>query len=502
MRTRADDEAGYAKLAAETPRGEQHATMRALALRDLYYLLTVVCGRQDMRHDWVHARVREVEGKPDWMLDLWARRHFKTTLVTFGLTLRDILRNRERRVMILSFNKATAVSFMSQLKRELEINELLKWLFPDVLWANPDTQAPRWSERDGIVVRRRQNPKEASCEAYGLVDGQPVGRHPDLVVYDDVVTRDAVSSPEMIAKTTQAFQESLALGAATATRRAVGTRWHYADPYEAMIKAGTFSPRIYPARDASGIPVLLSEDQLKQLWRDMGPAVYSAQMDLDPRKGLEERGFSEQNVRYYRSHNDGHGMNRYIVVDPANSRKRDSSYTAMAVIGLGTDQNYYWLDGLRDRLGLPERIKALFALHRRWKPLAVGYECYGTQEGDIDLIKAEQERINYRFTVIPLRGRESKDDRIPRLEPSYAERRWYWPEKLLKTRAETGQFDLVQEFLHEEYLAYPYGRHPDMLDAMSRILDPDLLVTWPKPEDFSTADLYEDAEPRGSAWAA
>ena len=34
------------------------------------------------------------------------------------------------------------------------------------------------------------------------MDGQPTGRHFSLIIYDDVVVQESVSTPEQIAKTT------------------------------------------------------------------------------------------------------------------------------------------------------------------------------------------------------------------------------------------------------------------------------------------------------------
>jgi len=48
----------------------------------------------------------------------------------------------------------------------------------------------------------------------------------------------------------------------------------------------------------------------------------------------------------------------------------------MSVIGLSSDNNMYLLDAVRDRLSLRERGDCIFSLHRRWRPLGVGYERY------------------------------------------------------------------------------------------------------------------------------
>ena len=53
----------------------------------------------------------------------------------------------------------------------------------------------------GITVKRKSNPKEATIEAHGLIDGQPTSRHFRLHIYDEVVTQDYLSD-DQIRKTT------------------------------------------------------------------------------------------------------------------------------------------------------------------------------------------------------------------------------------------------------------------------------------------------------------
>lgn len=139
-------------------------------------------------------------------------------------------------------------------------------MFPDILYADPKKESPRWAEDSGIVVKRKTNPKEATIEAHGLVDGQPTGAHFLLRVYDDVVTVDSVTSPEMITKTTEAWSLSDNLGArpedgSLARAWHIGTRYHFGDTYNAMIEMGAVKPRIYAATHdgtRDGKPVFLS----------------------------------------------------------------------------------------------------------------------------------------------------------------------------------------------------------------------------------------------------
>ena len=137
---------------------------RQLALNDLFFLGVYVMNRPDADNDWVFARCREVQAAPNGYLDLWAREHFKSTIITCWLTIQDLLNDPNLTVGIFSHTRPIAKAFLRQIKNELERNEWLKELFPDVLWEDP-RKAPKWSEDEGIVVKRSSNTKESSVEA-------------------------------------------------------------------------------------------------------------------------------------------------------------------------------------------------------------------------------------------------------------------------------------------------------------------------------------------------
>lgn len=434
-----------------------------------------------MENSWIFARCREVQASPDNHLDLWARGHYKSTIITFGQTIQDILNDPEITIGIFSHTRPIAKGFLRQLKRELESNETLKALFPEILYANPKADSPKWSEDEGIIVKRKSNPKEATIEAWGLVDGQPTSKHYKLMLYDDVVTRESVTTPDMINKTTEAWELSSNLTSSGGKVRYVGTRYHFNDTYSEISKRGAAIVRLHAATEdgtVEGKPVLLSREELDKKRRDQGPYTFASQQLLNPIAD-EAQGFKSDWIQYFKQQDDGRSFNKYILVDPANEKKKSSDYTSMIVIGLGLDENYYILDIIRDRLNLTERADALFSLHKRWKPIRVGYERYGIMS-DIQHIQDRQQRENYRFDIVELGGKLSKPDRIRRMIPMFETGRMYFPETIFRTDYEKKTVELVQAFIEEEYKAFPVGLHDDMLDAMSRILDEEMYPIWPK----------------------
>lgn len=469
---------------------------------DLYYLLTEVLGRRDIDRPWLKARCEEVQATPNGMLDLWAREHYKSTIITYGKTIQDILAShgddplpewegREVTIGLFSHTRPIAKGFLRQIKSELERNTELLRLFPDILYENPQRQAPKWSEDDGITVKRQSNPKEATLEAWGVVDGQPTSKHFLVLVYDDLVTKESVTTPDMIAKTTSALELSFNLGSDGGHKRFIGTRYHFNDSYRTLIERGTVKPRVYQATidgTVEGEPVLLSSERLREKRRDMGPYTFACQMLQNP-KADEAQGFREDWLRYWLK-DPGAGTTKYLLVDAANSKRPGSDYTSAWVVGLGQDKNYYVLDIVRDRLNLTERGKLVMRLHRKWKPQEVRYERYGLM-ADVQFIQHLQEQENYRFAITEVGGATPKNDRIRRLIPLFEQGRVYLPTHLHLTDYEGKTRDMVRAFIDDEYKAFPVSAHDDMLDALARIAEPELGLAWPQ-EDWGSGLNYPD----------
>lgn len=481
---------------------------KALGETDLYFMLTRVCRRHDARFlesTWVFDRCLEVEADPDNRLDLWFRGGYKSSIITQTLTLQDIAKDREITVGIFSHTRPNAMTFLEQIMREMEDNPILHEVWPDVFWSNPKRQAKQWSRSSGLIVQRSGNPKEATLEAWGVVEGQPTGRHFDLMIYDDLVSREQVGSELMIQKTTGAMELSLNLGSKHVRRRFIGTRYHFADTYHDMIKRGMITERVYAARDAEGNPRYYDEEELKQKQREQGLATFSAQMMQNPTMD-SIMGFQEDWLRYYEENEVSfHGMNVYIVCDPAHSKKKTSDYTSIFVIGLSPDKKYYVLNMIRDRLTPTEIAKTIIRLHRyynqggaarRVKKVAV--ERYGAM-AHRDLIYSEQKSQQYRFDVMELGGKMAKADRIARLQMPFQEGLIVLPRNLFRTDYEGKIKDIIHDFIHLEYLPFPAVSHDDQLDCLSRIMDDELQLVWPMAYVPSQDELPAS---RGSQWSA
>ncbi len=246
-------------------------------------------------------------------------------------------------------------------------------------------------------------------------------------------------------------------------------------------------------------PQRLSREDLDRLRLEMTDANYVGQYLQEPAPvgGGEFR--EEWPQKFTLSTARPQDMNIYILVDASagdeiNKRKRkNSDYTAMMVIGLASDRNYYLLDIVRDRLNPTDRINTLFILHRKWaalakKPPKVIYEEYGMMT-DIHYAKQKMDMDGYRFALTKVGGGMMKENRIRRMIPDMQMGRWYFPHELHYTTTDGNTFDLVKEIIFSEMATFPKSRYDDMMDALSRIYDAEVSAVFPAVNESKRIDV-------------
>jgi predicted phage terminase large subunit-like protein len=336
-----------------------------------------------MERDWIFERCREVQESPNGHIDIWSREHYKSTIITFGKNIQDILashgedplpewKGREVTIGIFSFNRPAAKKFLRQIKVEFEDNENLKLLFPDILYQHPKKESGKWSEDDGLIVKRKSNPREATVEASGLVDGQPTGMHYLIRSYDDVVTLESARSIEMIKKTTQAWGLSLSLGTEGGSARYAGTFYADGDTYADIIERGAAVPRIHAATidgTSSGTPVLFSKEYLDEK-KFAGIYDFSCQYLCDPIPD-ENAYFTVDDFQWYDEPPEH--LRKYGAGDCALSDGK-GDFTELAIAGIDPNDDIYLLDWWAGQKPMDVWIDAQLDLAQKHGPVKWGAE--------------------------------------------------------------------------------------------------------------------------------
>jgi hypothetical protein len=282
----------------------------------------------------VVERCREVEATADMSgyMDLWARYHYKSTVITKGLTIQRIFKDPEKCTAIFSHTRPTAKKHFRGIKLLLEGSEMLKSWFPDVLYKNPVTEAPKWSEDDGIIVKRRSLIRsEATVEAWGLVEGMPTGAHFDYMMFDDIETDETVQNPEVVETVNRRFDLARNLKTEKGIFQIVGTPYSHLGTYTPFLstkknfKGESFlTIRKHPVVDENNVPVLLEQDEVNELRATTSPYVFSCQQMCDPTPSAE-RTFNPDNLKPIEDKMIPVNTYSFMVVDPAGDGKTKKS---------------------------------------------------------------------------------------------------------------------------------------------------------------------------------
>lgn len=431
---------------------------------------------------WIQA-CREVQrGPKNNTLDLWARDHGKSTIITTADTIHRILLNPEERVGIFSYSRPTALAFLRGIKTALEQSSLLKAAFPDILYGDPQKESPKWSEEGGIRVKRKGYYKEETVEAWGLIEGMPTGRHFSHRVYDDIVTLDTVGTPEMMAKVRQAFDMSENLGTADGTCRIIGTPYHHEDTLM-QLRAQTkdsgeplYHVRLKPATvdgTPNGASAYLPEEKLAKL-RTNRRTFYSQQL-LDPTPQGTQKLDKNLLVEVEPSQIPQR-LFKFMAIDPAGERKSDNRQGdswAMVVIGvepyrddLGASR-FFILDMIVEPMSPTEAVQnAVKMFMRNGQIRQLGVEKVGLSTTEVHISKALHARgrsvtvENKNLLILRPAGR-SKEQRI---EDALA-----WPLVNGKLHISKQILPAYRERLKVEMDKFPYW-HDDALDAISYVV--------------------------------
>lgn len=366
----------------------------------------------------------------------------------------------------------------------------------EALWqtrvANDSAAAGRWSTTQG-----------GEYLAAG-VGGGITGFRADLAIIDDPVkSREEADSDLVRERHWDWYVNDLRTRLKPGGRIVLAmTRWHEDDLAGRLLEREPGRWKVLKVPMLAGENDLLGRKPGDRLWPEWYTDQMVADAQQDPRSWsalYQQEPRSAEGAEFRRSwvlryDAPPKNSNRIILVDPASGEeglkrtKRGNDYTSMWVVALGPDENAYVVEGVRERLNLAERVDALFDLHRRYKPVEVRYERYGMM-ADVQAIRMEMERRNYRFRIREVAGQVQKEARIRRLIWWFENGRIFLPQKLPYER-DGRRIDLIQEFLDDEYAAFPVGKHDDMLDALSRLAEPKMPLPWPRVDDINEGSPF------------
>ena len=474
----------YEKLFRDIASGALPAeqTFRTLVLNDLWFILYFVFKIGVANHPFVVQACQDVENGPDSKtLDLWAREHFKSTILTGAEVVQKILRDPEVTIGVFSHTRPLAKTFLRSVKLLFEGSEFLKQLFPDILYQSPHTQAPKWSEDDGLIVKRKGFPRESTLEAWGLLDGMPTGKHYAHRIYDDVETADVVDNPDTVKKLIDRFDISQNLGTRFGTERIIGTTYshnglltyirdkktiHGSLIYRTRIKAATHDGT------PTGIPVLLSQEQIDE--KRSNEYVFNCQQLLNPTP-VGIRRLNGDLLIDIDPHFIPNNLFKFMVIDPAGDSKNGKG-DAGSIIVVGVEpkiddigaSRVFLLDAAISPMRDTEATEEIVRMYlRNGSILQVGVEKVGMTTTEIHVANALAARgrhislVNRTLVLLKPAGR----NKAQKIESALS-----WPLFNGKLYVSTDVPGVYRDRLRTEMEKFPFW-HDDGIDTLAYFYD-------------------------------
>ena len=458
---------------------------RSLILNDLFFVLYFIVrpfspgNEERVNHSFIVKMCNEIQDGPkDYTLDVWAREHFKTSIMTVAETIQYTLGNPGGATGIFAYARPVAKKFLFTIRDIFQSRGLLKMCFPEIVWKDPEKEAPLWSLDDGIILKRSTTRKEPTISAWGLVEGMPTGLHFDRRVYDDIITEDVADSPEVMEKIKTKYDSSQNLGTESGTHRVIGNFYHHADPliYVRDKKDENGNPkyhlRLVPATEdgtPNGRSIYISQKRLDDLKLTK---TFNCQQLCNPTPVGTQK-LNPEYLKEIEPEQIPRTSYKFMTIDPAGSTAKGDSWAILTcavepkVDEVGAS-NVYIVDAIISPLGDSEAIEAIVRMYRNAGVIQkVGVEKVGLSSTEIHVgnaLRAIGRHISVEdgsLVILRPAGR-SKTQRI---ESALA-----WPLNNGKLHISKDVPYAYRERLKCEMEKFPFW-HDDGLDALSYLYD-------------------------------
>lgn len=430
---------------------------------------------------------KELDSKKTRRIFLKFRSAYKSTIVTKLHIIQLLLCFPNIHICIAHNTQINASDILVSIKKLILSTDLRKY-FPELIPASKD-----WGNTTGfsIATRTEHVMTGDSVEAIGI-NTEVIGRKFHVFKNDDIVTDKSVTNEEQIRQSLQYIEmhKSLFINPSVIVEDYSDTTYHFADA-TVMLQSDpdveTFKQSLL-LPDANGdimwqnkkhkcvlpehfTPEGIGKEGVSGLMKDVD--IFNLQYMLDPSSPRKVK-FTKEMIRTYGTIPPG--LNYYLVVDPADSEEKRACYTAMKVIGVDAEENWYWVDGAFDKIDDRERIDTAIALAKKWNVYEVLWENLSFGRTDCRNFERQRREEGLQCQIREVgASRTSKDDRILGLNDRYSRLKVFWPPRMMYySKYEGKTIDLVkaQEY---EFLGFPLVSHKDLLDAESFMLQIDLV---------------------------
>lgn len=440
----------------------------------LWNFLYKTLGFTDM-NDVHKDLVKFLEKDSLFKLVLTPRYTFKSCICTVGVSLWELAKDTNIRILIYSDANVKAEGFLSSIKAHIE-GKVEKSSFSTAFrWFDSNS---KWNQSQIEIRDRRTSFVEPSIDTGGE-NTSKVGMHYDLIIFDDIVSDKNITTKEQMDKIANCYKKALSLLRPGGKVLMVGTRWHFGDLYGRIIKEtelnGVFSIFVVDGEEDKKYGKYcfsnigsnsLTQRFLEQQKAQQGTYVYSCLYRNNP-VDPETATFKHKDFSFY---GDVKSEDLYITAtcDPAGE---GDDFTAITVVGTDNNMDMFILEIVNKHLQLSDTINEIINLHKKYRFKMVGMETNfyrGQCILELERRIAEERKENedfplfgvHEFQATAKRG-EGKFNRMLALQPYHERGALKFPGSSVELL--NGNFST----LAYQMIEFPNSNHDDILDSLA-----------------------------------
>lgn len=513
--------------------------LRDKAYRSLYYFSKVIMTYKELvAHlhlpgcDWIQSTALTIRKRGL----LWPRGHFKSTMGK-GYALWSVLpklqldpwgnpypeelvycHDPNTRILYVSESADVAAKNLRDIKWNVENNQILRWLFPELI--PPNLNDTKWTD-DEILLPRSRSFDEPTITTKG-VGGKGTGFHYDKIIYDDIIGEEASHSEAKMQDAIEWFKAAPGLmnDQETAEELILGTRWkdgsadlygwieeHIPDQYS-WNKLGCY--------DEDGEPIFperFSREKLNQIRRREGEYLFACNYLNDP-TAPEGADFQPDWIRWYDVSEDKKtliptdgtppillgNLLRISFYDVSAGGKSATAENAIVGTGQAADKRLFALEAWSENCTAGRAVEEWHRINDRFIFYKNYYEQVSAQKAieDINRLHGQEDacprcKDDGRGDAVVHRKIRPIGEKPPggKGQVSKEERIRLWAQKQFEThgvylrRGAKGM-----EKLKKQIIAFPHGRPIDLLDCLAYCCH----LTRPPLSDEDLADERERRE--------
>lgn len=485
-------------------RKDDRETIRQIAESDLEAFIRLVHPQR------VLGSVHEVlirwwtrEGAHNHQLVLLPRDHGKSAMVAYRVAW-EITRNPTIRVLYISSTASLAIKQLKFIK-DILTSDNYRYYWPEMV-NQEEAKREKWSETEMSVdhpLRKAEAVRDPTVFTAGLTTNI-TGLHCDIAVLDDVVVGDNAYTEESRSRVRTQASYLASIAGTNSQIWVVGTRYHPLDLYNDMLEM------TYETFDEEGVMVRseslyeLFERQVETRGDGTGQYLWPKQKRYDgkwfgfdqnelARKRAQYLDKTQFRAQYYNNPNDmenasikrewfqyyepqylgrkngkwffkNQRINVFAAIDFAYSLNKEADYTAVCVVGVDQNHNYYVLEVDRFKSNqISEYFSHILRLHQKWDFRKIRAEVTAAQDVIVKDLKENYIRPHGLALSVedyrPSRNEGVKEERMNAiLQPRYANlQMWHY---------RGGNCQVLED---ELVLAKP--PHDDVKDCLSSVVD-------------------------------